>query len=173
MTSKSGALRPLLSEIILTGCLILLFCINLRWAATVMEREIPFGDQISRYNYESLLGFASLALCIIGTIVIWTAYKQRRLWAWFIMVVFVFVYFVPVYLIDSILEMPRVGWRWWPALFNQALDGRPLARFVFRSLIIFVAMLIALLLPIKRFFTKQAPSAGTRGEPFRSIHIFR
>lgn len=38
---------------------------------------------------------------ITGLIVIWTSYQKRMRWAWFVMVVFVCVYFVPVHLLDT------------------------------------------------------------------------
>jgi len=106
-------------------------------------------------NYESSIAFASLALEIIVLIVIWTSYQKRMRWAWFVMVIFVCVYFVPVHLLDVLLAIKRVGWPWWPEAVRQAMEGRQLAVGALTELTIFTLMAIALIAPVRGFFSKK------------------
>src|SRR5713226_4656203 len=107
-----------ISGVLLTLCLLSLFPRHLELASTWRERHVWESDRFLRYNFESLLGFASLALFIIGLIVIWTSYQKRARPAWFIMLVFVCVYFLPVYLGDTFLAIRSAGWQWWPSLLQ-------------------------------------------------------
>jgi hypothetical protein len=112
-------------------------------------------DRIWRYNSESLLAFASLALLIIELIVIWTGYQRRMRSAWFAMLVFVLVYFLPVYLLNILLIMKSVGWHWWSEAVRGAIDGRQDAQVAIKVLLIFTLMVIALILPVRAFFGKK------------------
>src|SRR5437867_10615404 len=94
-------------------------------------------------NFYASMAFASLALVLIGLIVLWTGYQKRTRSSWFIMVVFVFVYFMPVNLIDVFLDIRRVGWAWWPGVIQDAREGRPFAIGATRSLAVFALMTIA------------------------------
>jgi len=143
------------SGVLLTISLLSLVPSLLKVASTWKERVIWVTDKFLRYNYESLLAFASLALVIIGITVIWTGYQKRFRWSWFIMVVFVCVYFVPVYLLEVFLDIGRVGWPWWPGVVRDAMEGRPFAKDAIKSLATLTVMLIALLVPIRAFFGKK------------------
>ena len=143
------------SGVLLTISLLSLVPSSLKVASTWKERVIWVTDKFLRYNYESLLAFASLALIIIGITVIWTGYQKRFRSSWFILVVFVCVYFVPVYLLDISLAMRTVGWPWWPELVRQVKAGRPLAQDAAICLITLTLMLIALVLPVRAFFGKK------------------
>jgi hypothetical protein len=144
-----------ISGVLLTLCLLYLVPKHLQFASTWRERQILEADRFVRYNFESLLGFASLALFIIGLIVIWTGYQKRERTAWFIMLVFVCFYFIPVYLVDTFLDIRKVGWRWWPGVVQDAMEGRPFALGAIRGLVILALMTIALLVPIRAFFGKK------------------
>lgn len=143
------------SSVLLTICLSILIQWNLKWAATWQTRVVWVMDRVGRPNYESSIAFTSLALMITGLIVIWTSYQKRMRWAWFVMVVFVCVYFVPVHLIDVFLDIKRVGWPWWPGVVQDAIDGRQFAQGALTELAIFTLLVIALLLPVRAFFGKK------------------
>jgi hypothetical protein len=113
-------------------------------------------ERFWRYNSESLLAIASLAMLIIGLIVIWTGYQRRMRSAWFVMLVFVLVYFLPVYFLDILLTMRSVGWSWWSQLLRETAQGQPLARSITRYLATLIFMIIALLLPVRAFFGKKS-----------------
>ncbi len=143
------------SSVLLTVCLLTLIQWNLKWAATWRTRGVWVTDRVARLNYESSIAFASLALEIIVLIVIWTSYQKRMRWAWFVMVIFVCVYFVPVHLLDVLLAIKRVGWPWWPEAVRQAMEGRQLAVGALTELTIFTLMAIALIAPVRGFFSKK------------------
>jgi len=143
------------SSVLLTICLSILIQWNMKWAATWQTRVVWVMDRVARLNYESSVAFASLALMITGLIVIWTSYQKRMRWAWYVMVIFVCVYFVPVHLLDLLLAIKRVGWPWWPEAVRQAMEGRQPAVGALTELAIFALMVIALLLPVRAFFGKK------------------
>ena len=147
--------RVSVSSVLLTICLLILIQWNLKWAATWRTRNVWVTDRVARLNYESSIAFASLALEIIGLIVIWTGYQKRLRWAWFVMVVFVCVYFVPVHLLDVLLDIKRVGWHWWPGVVQDAKEGRPFAVGALKELGIFTSMVIALIVSVRGFFGKK------------------
>ena len=160
MTKGLAALRIRLNSVSVSGvlftlCLLYLVPKHLQFASTWRERQILEADRFVRYNFESLLGFASLALFIIELIVIWTGYQKRSRTAWFIMLVFVCVYFIPVYLVDTFLDIRRVGWRWWPGVVQDAMEGRPFALGAIKGLIILALMIISPLVPFRAFFGKK------------------
>jgi hypothetical protein len=135
---------------------------SLKWAATWPTRVVWVMDRAARLNYEASIAFAELALEIIALIVIWTNYQKRMRWSWFVMVVFVSVYFLPVHLLDVLLDVKRVGWQWWPTVVRDAREGRPFAVGALEEIAISILMAIALLLPIRDFFGKKRllPSGG-------------
>jgi hypothetical protein len=143
------------SGVLLTICLLIIARWNLKFAATLGTRYRVIGGRIAMPNYEASIAFASLALVVIGLIVVWTGYQKRMRWSWFIMVVFVCVYFVPVHLLDVFLDIRRVGWPWWPGVVQDAMEGRPFAVGALKELAIFTLMVIALLVPIKAFFGEE------------------
>ena len=152
--------RVSVSSVLLTVCLLTLIQWNLKWAATWRTRAVWVTDRVARLNYESSIAFASLALDIIVLIVIWTSYQKRMRWAWFVMVVFVCVYFVPVHLLDVLLDIKKVGWHWWPGVVQDANEGRPFAVGALTELTIFTLMIIAVLVPVGAFFKKQSLPSG-------------
>ena len=131
---------------------------SLKWAATWPTRVIEVVNRVFRLNYEASIAFASLALDFICLIVIWTSYRKRVLWSWIVMVVYVCIYLVPVHLLDVFLDIKRVGWPWWPAVFREAREGLQPAVGAIEELAILTLMLLALLLPLADFFHKQTPT---------------
>jgi hypothetical protein len=159
MPKGQAALRGRLNSVSISGVLFTISLLviarwNFRFAATWRTRHWDMG-RLAIPNYDASIAFASLALVIIGLIVIWTGYQKRMRWSWFIMVVFVCVYFVPANLVDVFLDISRVGWRWWPGVVQDAMEGRPFAVGAIKGLVILALMIIALLVPIRAFFGKK------------------
>jgi hypothetical protein len=147
--------RVSVSSVLLTICLLTLMSWELKFAATWQIRHIWVTDRAARLNYEASIAFVSLALDIIVLIVIWTSFQKRMRWSWFAVAVFLSAYFVPVHLLDVLLDIKRVGWQWWPALVREAREGRPFALGAFKEFTIFALMVIALLAPAGDFFGKK------------------
>jgi len=149
--------RVTVSSVLFSLCLLVLMSWSLKWCATWPTRVVWVTDKAARLNYEASISFAELALEIIALIVIWTSYQKRMRWSWFVMVVFVLVYFLPVHLLDVLLDVKRVGWQWWPAVVRDAREGRPFAVGALEEIAISILMAIALLVPVGAFFGKKRP----------------
>ncbi len=152
---KFRADRVSISSVFLTICLLSLVPRTLEIASTWPQRAIMVTERFWRYNTEASLAFASLALLIIGLIVIWTGYQRRLRAAWFAMFVFVFVYFLPVYLLDLFRAIRSAGWPWWREVVHDAMEGRSDSLAAIRVLGTFATMVIALLVPARAFFAKR------------------
>lgn len=141
-----------ISSLLLTICLLTLAPPILKIAATWRQRNFRVTDRYWEYNMESLLAFASLALLIIALIVIWTSYQKRMRSAWYIILVFVLVYFLPVNFLDIFLTIRSVGWRWWPQFVRAIMQGQSLAILGLRYFVILILMIVALVIPVRAFF---------------------
>ncbi len=147
-----------ISGTLLTLCLLSIVPSLLRLAATWRQRNIIFADRYSCYNWESLLAIASLALIITALLVLWTGYWRGMRSAWFVMFVFVFIYFVPVYFGDTFLSIWTEGPSWWHRFISGLWRGDTMAAAMLRHFIRLAAMLVALFLPLRVFFGKPRTS---------------
>ncbi len=94
-------------------------------------------------------GFALLSNILVGLLVVWTGFLKRRLSAWFVMFVIVWVGAF------SILVLPLFQHTMGPTLteaIHDALEGPGPARATAEGILLFIVLLIALLLPIRSFF---------------------
>ncbi len=163
-------------------CLVLSIPVALSNASTWNELTIrlPLGGM---WNFLAPLGFAYLGIVAIGLVVLWTGYRKRERWAWFIMLIALLFFYFPLYVLPVVLQSRRFGWphlldflvvfhvgEWWhcwiASLRPNYLGG--LACVPFEILIRpfeFFVMSIALLLPVKAFFWKPVPhQPGMRTE---------
>lgn len=95
------------------------------------------------------LGVACLAMILIGLIVIWTGYIKRVRWAWLVMFVLAWAWAFPLFV------LPWFTARWvliFPEVLYSAIYEAGSPRVAVESVLIFLLMVIALLLPIKSFF---------------------
>lgn len=95
-------------------------------------------------------GVLSLAIILIGLIVIWAGYVKRIRWTWFVMFIIVFGWAF------TLLILPWFrGWIGAPSkLLLSAVRGYSLAREVVEEILIFSLMVIALFLPARSFFSR-------------------
>jgi len=103
------------------------------------------------------LGIACLAIILIGAIVIWTGYVERERSAWLVMFIVVWFWAFPLFILPfvSALVHGRVVLTFSETLYGAISEGGT-PRSVVESVLIFSSMVIALLLPIKRFFGHMA-----------------
>ncbi len=118
----------------------------------VAASKLDYGFRIAALmmNY---VGFASLAIILIGLIVLWTGYIKRSRSAWVVMFVVVWLWAFPLFIlpIASPIARGHSGLTFSEWVYD-AISGPGLSRNVAELVLIFSAMLAALLLPIKRFF---------------------
>ncbi|MFI5115503.1 MAG: hypothetical protein ACHP8B_02270 [Terriglobales bacterium] len=95
------------------------------------------------------LGIVCLAMILIGLIVTWTGYIKQARSAWFVMFVLTWAWAFPL------LVLPWFSAHWvvtFPELLYSAIHESAVPRFAVESVLIFLLMVIALLLPLRSFF---------------------
>jgi biopolymer transport protein ExbD len=132
--------------------------------------KLPYGGM---WNFLAPLGFAYLGIVAIGLIVLWTAYRRRERWAWFVMLIALLFFYFPSYVLPVLLHIRRFGWPflldmlggfraggycWIVSLRPNYLGGIECAFVpILSGLLNFFAMLVVLLLPVKTFFWNPGP----------------
>ncbi len=140
-----------ISAVLFTIALLAFLPENLIWASEWRRQSIIVTDWFSTGNLYTPLAFASLAISLVGLIVIWSGYVQRARWAWFVMFVIVWVYAFPVYIRPVLLKLPinLSAWFW-----EAVKEGGP-ARAYAKGTLVFLLMVVALFMPLKAFFQKR------------------
>lgn len=104
----------------------------------------------------SYLGVACLSIILIGLIVTWTGYIKRARSAWLVMFILVWLWAFPLFVFPfvSALVHGNIVLTFSESLYDAISEpGSP--RSVLESVLIVSLMVIALLLPIKRFFVDR------------------
>jgi hypothetical protein len=143
----------LVSSALLSLALAWLLPHNLGYAAILCSPALRGNPLIS-------LGFSSIAIVVIGLIVIWTAYLKRSRWAWVVVFAIVWLFAFPVYMLPFLLDthgLKTVNWSQW---IQQIIAGSVIARATAKGPIDFLLMLIALLVPLRSFFAASSAQPG-------------
>ena len=142
--------------------------------AALAKMDEGFRAEAQTAHY---FGIACLAIILIGLIVVWSGYAQRRPSAWFVMFAIVWVWAFPIFMLPLVVSFVhgRFDIPLSEFLYN-AISSWGLPRTVVELTLAFSAMVIALLLPAKRFLVKgepewplHRPSAGFIGLSVISI----
>lgn len=118
-----------------------------RLVGTWQERIFWVADKHGIENYWAPLGFALLALISVGLIVIWTGFQNRLRSAWLILCVLAWLFYFPV----LIVPLFKVNWE---IVFGNILVSAVSREYTIH-LVGFLSMLVALLLPVKDFFSRR------------------
>jgi hypothetical protein len=118
-----------------------------RIALATLDAGFRAEAQTSHY-----LGVACSAIILIGLIVVWTGYVNRARSAWLVMFVATWVWGFPLLVLPLFGGKISVTFSEW---LYDAISEPGLARTYAESLLIFSLMVVALLLPIKRFFVAR------------------
>jgi hypothetical protein len=89
----------LVSSIILSLSLAALIPHNLQFASTWRQPFFHVTPRFSMQNYMMPIGFASLAMVMVSLIVVWAAYRKTARWAWFCMLIVVWLFVFPVHVL--------------------------------------------------------------------------
>jgi hypothetical protein len=167
-----------ISSVLFTFALLMQTPAMINWARTTHQsrfRDISdypeagiAQDQVVIPNYAAPTGITSLAIIAIGLVVTWAGYIKGARWTWFVMFVIVWVWVFPVWLLP--LFVPWRGaaltTRSIAMAIRNSLDAGPdgwIARAGLEVLLIFLLMLVALVLPIKRFIVGRGAGPGASG----------
>lgn len=114
------------------------------------QMDAGFRSEARTAHY---LGVASLSIILIGLIVVWTGYARTSRSAWLVMFVIVWLWAFPLFVLPfvSALVHGRVVLTFSEMIYD-AISGAGTPRSVVELLLIFSVMVIALLLPMGRFF---------------------
>jgi biopolymer transport protein ExbD len=127
------------------------------------------------WNFLAPLGFAYLGIVAIGLIVLWTGYRKRERWAWYVMLIALLFFYFPSSVLPVALQIRRFGWLFLLELLGAFRVGgwgqcwigslRPnysvglacMPILILSGPLKFLVMLVALLLPVKAFFWHSEP----------------
>jgi hypothetical protein len=118
------------------------------------------------------LGIACLAIILIAVIVIWTGYIKRTRAAWLVMFVVVWFWAFPIFILPFLggvvrgrLELSL------PELLYDAISGSGSLRLEMEAELVFLGMVIALVLPLKKFFVAKNVEEPTHEPPARLVGL--
>lgn len=99
---------------------------------------------------------ASLAIILVGLIVVWTGYAKRSRPAWFVMFVIVWFWAFPRFILSTLPLLIRESSSFtFPEFLYDAILGPGLSRDVVEFYLAFSLMVIGLALPIGRVFVAR------------------
>jgi hypothetical protein len=98
----------------------------------------------------SYLCFANLAIILVALIVVWTGYIKRARSAWLVLFVVVWLWAFPLFVLPFASALARGVVV--PSFLYHAISAPGFARSTVELILIFALMVVALLLPVKRFF---------------------
>lgn len=145
-----------ISSVLFTISLVALVPHNLQFASTWQQRFVQQTDRLWVQNYFMSIGFASLAIVLVGLIVIWTGYIKRVRWTWSVMFVIVWVFAFPLYMLPVLLDLHAAESIHWSAWLWDAIKSPGIARDYMKGPIDFLLMMVALFLPVRSFFGKAS-----------------
>jgi|SRR5215471_1935946 len=121
-------------------------------AASDVLPRLEAGSQGESYA-DHRFGVVCFAIILIGLVVIWTGYVKRSRLAWFVMFVIVWFWAFPVFVRPIVVPLARGEFMGTiPEFFYDAITGSGLTTQVAKSIMVFLMMVIALALPMGRFF---------------------
>jgi hypothetical protein len=124
------------------------------WTVSQMYFHIPGGRLVQ--NYYGPIGFASLAIILVGVIVIWAGYIKGVRWTWFVLFLIAWGWAFPVLVLAEFHWRNMLPIAEWPPF---APKGRGLQLGFAESVLTLLLMLLALIVPVKIFVR------GKRGAP--------
>jgi hypothetical protein len=173
---KISCNATLTSAVLLSLCLVTMIPAGLRNASTWRDFKLfaPGLQQIQ--NYLVFFGFFILGFVMIGLIVLWTGYRKRERWAWFVMLIILLCFVFPFNVLPVLMLIRTGNLQWsyllgflgvfldegsWHCLKSTFFGCNCSVGIICVSvamqigLLKFLVMLIALLLPVKAFFWKS------------------
>ncbi len=148
----------LISALLLSLGLVALIPGSLRFASTWRDLYLYGIPGMGTPNLLMILGFHSLGLEIIGLIVLWTGYRKRERWAWFVMLTILLFLVFPPHVLTVLVTVQSSGPDVWSQWFQYIREGDWPSIWIAVGVLTFLVMLVALLLPIKAFFWRSANS---------------
>ena len=150
------------SSILFTIALLMLAPLMWGNAVTLLQSG-PYASGPESYrgfDYFAPVGFASLALIVIGLIVAWFGYFKGVRWTWFVMFVIVWVWAFPDLMLPYLHRWSQVDLIYTLA---AAIRGNAIARSFVQVSLEILLMVLALVLPLKTFIAGWGGIPGESG----------
>jgi len=133
-------------------------------------------------NFWMQFGFIYLGIATIGLIVLWTGYRKRERWAWFVMLVILLCLDFPASVLPVLLQIRAQNYQWsllmdlltpfreqgwWHCLaikppgYVTSIECMAVGMLI--GLVRSLVMWVALLIPVKAFFWRN-PAVNTKAE---------
>jgi hypothetical protein len=146
------------SSVLFTLGLLIHVPATLGYVWTFPQTSLDIAGHMGMFNYYAQIGFASLAIIVIGLIVTWAGYIKGARWTWFVMFLITWVWAFPVLFLAEFHWRNMLPIAQWPPLDLSV--GGPKREFA-ESVLTWLLMVLALMLPLKTFIRgKHAGSAG-------------
>ena len=146
---KNRSRVVLISASLLSLCLVSRIPGSLKFASTWRQLYFDMGD-FKQQNLLMPLGFYSLTIETVGLIVLWTGYRKRERWAWFVMLIITLGFAVPDVAIPiSMQNGGDIQWSFW---LGMKWLGDPLGRGFGMEVLLTLVTLVGLLFPIRASF---------------------
>ena len=137
-----------ISSVLLTLALLIPLPAMLGNAWTVPQARLDIVGRILTSNYYAPIGFASLAIIVIGLIVTWGGYIKGVRWTWFVMFLIAWGWAFPILVLAEFHWRNMLPIAQWPPL---ALKGRGPQLGFAEAVLTLLLMVLALVLPAKTF----------------------
>lgn len=164
-----------ISALLLSLCLVTSIPAALRNALTWRELYLEWPG-VKVQNFLMPIGFADLGIVAMGLIVLWTGYRKRERWSWFVILTVLLCFSFPSSVLTVLLQIRAQNYRWsylldllgafrgngsWNCLTivpsrSEFVGIECAAVAILLGLLRFLVMSVALLLPIKAFFAKSS-----------------
>ena len=167
-----------ISALVLSLCLATSIPAALRNVLTWKQIYFKWPDcHLSLENFLMPFGFAYFGIVAIGLIVLWTGYRKRERWAWFVMLIILLCFSFPSAVLPVLLQIRAQDYQWsllldllraspaegwWhclairPACCEYTVSIGCVGVGMLIGLLTFLVMAVALLLPVKAFFWSPA-----------------
>jgi uncharacterized integral membrane protein len=126
-------------------------------------------------NFLMPFGFFTLGFVMIGLIVLWTGYRKKERWAWFVMLILLLFFIFPSNVLPVLLQIRTQHYQWSLLLnmlgafredgllqcltitpsANESIGIGCMAIKILIGILKFLVMSVALLLPVKAFFWRS------------------
>jgi len=141
-------------------CLIWFIPATLKAISTWKVLYYDVAPGLKEQNLLMPLGFCALGFEVIGLTIIWTGYRRGERWTWFVMVGILLFFVFPDNVLRLLLQMRTPAFQWsycsdgilrgyWPSIATAI------------GVLDFLVMFVALLLPIKTFFSRRRADQTT------------
>ncbi|HEY4358645.1 MAG TPA: hypothetical protein VGN16_23060 [Acidobacteriaceae bacterium] len=144
---------PEISALLLSLGLVTFIPGILRLISTWRQLYFP-AEGYREQNMLMPMGCFALGFVIIGLTVLWTGYRKKQRWAWFVMLVILLCFVFPANVLPLLLDSMQNGGFRLSLWFDVIRKGEWLYIQFALEVLTFVVMMIALLMPIRYFFGK-------------------